>query len=127
MDRSKVAAALRTLTGKRVEQLRFDYSVTLVFDADAEIRISSPFEVLDAAGEALPVDPEALTIEAVALIMSALHKDVCSVFITDGAVLRIELAGGLVVRALPSERYEAWSFGLPDGSQLMSYPGGEIA
>lgn len=125
MNSLEVNEALRVLLGKRVEQLRFDYAVTLVFDDDADIRISAPFAVISPATVA--VDPEALTTEALALTMSALHKTVVSASIIESSVLRLELDGALVLHAHPSEGYEAWSLNLPGGTQVMSYPGGEIA
>jgi hypothetical protein len=125
MNPSEANEVLRVLSGKRVEQLRFDYAVTLVFDDDADMRISAPFAAISPAPVA--VDPEALTAETLALTISVLHKTVVSASIVENSVLRLELEGDLVLHAQPSERYEAWSLNLPNGTQLESYPGGEIA
>lgn len=105
--------------------MRFDYAATLVFDDDADIFISAPFAAISPVPVA--IDPEALTAEALALAISALHKTVLSVSIIESSVLRLELEGDLVLHAKPSESYEAWSLNLPEGTQLMCFPGGEIA
>ena len=96
-----------------------DYRVTqLVVDAGSfrllswslegslEVRFGAPFTLVSARGGERRLDPEQT--EGLAPVLALLRRPLQSVTITRDGTLSVEFGDGVVLRAEPDPRYEAW-------------------
>lgn len=119
------------LNGRVIDQLWFDFAVTLVVDGSETVRINTPMTLLVGANAVRldPADPAAGT-GLVALL--GLHRAVIdrAVVSPDGS-LTIDLDGDRRLLVDPSPDYQAWEArgGLPPTTEeyvVSSEPGGAI-
>jgi hypothetical protein len=119
---------LLPLVGREVDQLCFDYGVTLVVEGTDTIRLETPFTV-HLAGQTVVVDPERL--ETAAVLLSLFRAVVTRAEAGKDGSLVVEFDDDRWLRAEAISDGEAWEIGggLPPVTpsyRLVSLPGGGI-
>lgn len=117
------------LVGREVDQLCFDYAVTLVVDGTDTVRLATPF-TLEVNGATHSVDPEQP--ETVVPVLRLFGSVVLGAQAGKDGTLELRFDGDRVLRSLPHPDYGAWelSGGLPPVStayHLQAKPGGGVA
>lgn len=108
----------------RVDQVQVDFRFGLALDDGTIIVIGSPFAAtID--GVVVAVTPE--TLDGVGAALAVLHRDVSGLRATRSGSLRVELSDGALIEVPPGDAYENWQVLLPDGSQFIGLPGGDVA
>jgi hypothetical protein len=114
------------LRGESVNQLWFWGTIRLVFERVSEsswyvdvheVRLTDPnggAAVFDAAGPPTETSP----------MLQVLKQEVADASAENG-VLTIRFANGIVLEALPDDRFESWTVGGPSGT-TQCMPGGEL-
>ena len=108
----------------RVDQVQVDFRFGLVLDNQMLIVIEGPF-IATPYGVAVPVTPE--TLEGVGAALAVIHREVSGLRAHRSGSLRVELSDGGLIEVGPGDAYESWQVVLPDGSQLIGLPGGDVA
>ena len=75
-------------------------------EGSLEIRFGAPFTLVSARGGARRLDPEQT--EGLAPVLGLLRRPLQSVTISRDGVLAVEFSDGVVLRAEPHPRHEAW-------------------
>ncbi|MEZ5216367.1 MAG: DUF6188 family protein [Ilumatobacteraceae bacterium] len=109
---------------RRIDQIQVDFRFGLMLDDGTLVIIESPFTAtID--GRAVAVAPE--TLEGVGAVMAVLHRTVTAVRAMRSGALRVELSDGGLIEVAPGDAYENWQVLMPDGSQLVGLPAGDVA
>jgi hypothetical protein len=107
-----------------VTQMKFDFSITLVFSTDVELRISQPFHLIGPQGTSF-LDPE----EDAVLLSPCLEMTrarVTSVAVSPTGTLTLGFANSLILEVEASPDFEAWEWTAPGGVLAVCRPGGEL-
>jgi hypothetical protein len=91
-----------------------------------EVVLNSRFVIIHADGAREPIDPGAITPEALVAIHGLLWLDVVLVDLLATGALVVR-ADQVEVRIAPDDRYDAWVFEHSDGTTAWAAPGGEIS
>jgi hypothetical protein len=114
------------IVGAVVTQLRFDFAVTLTFDATFHLRVETAFPMAAQEGSRVVLDPETELPDMGSLL--TLHQVTVSAAHTDAAGnIRIAFTGGRVLSCAPNSDFEAWTFTGPRGLLYVCLPGGSLA
>jgi hypothetical protein len=114
------------MTGHVIEQVVFDYAVSLADDTGALLRLEQDVEVTTPEGT-VTVDPEHAAAHA-PLFVALLHRVVLSAVADEDGTLRVTVGGGPALVVRPNERYEAWTFTSHSGrDRVVCLPGGGLA
>ncbi len=115
-----------SLRGQAVTRVSFDYGVSFLTDAAAELRIETAFDIGGEDAEHRGVDP-ADAASVTALLVSRVNQEIADASVNDAGRLQLLFGDGVAVRVPPSDDYEAWSFVDADQRRVICLPGGEIA
>lgn len=114
--------------GGVVVQLRFDYAVTIVTDADLRIRIQGPFRFTDPQGATLLIDPEDLRGKGHAdRLLEMFNHAIDDVTFTTDGTLTISVGDGHRIVAGPCRDYESWTMSGPGTALVVCTLGGGVA
>jgi hypothetical protein len=109
-----------------VTQLRFDNSVTLLFDQGVEVRIEQPLVLHRDDGSQVHMDPEG-DHGLLAPILELGRSVAQGGLAFDDGPLELIFARGSRLSVGASEAYEAWQISGPQGVLVASLPGGGLA
>ena len=109
---------------RRIDQIQLDFRFGLVLDDGTLIVIESPF-VATIDGVATEVVPE--TLQRVEPALAVLHRQLSQVRAFRSGALQIVLTDGGRIEVPPGDGYENWDVILPDGSQFIGLPDGDVA
>jgi Family of unknown function (DUF6188) len=104
---------LKQLIGTTVQQLRFDYQVTLILFRpvgeapviNATLVIEAPFQ-LSVGPEVTIVDPS--NSESHSPVCRLLHSQVIDVYLSEGYDLTLDFDSGMKLSVSPIEDFDAW-------------------
>jgi hypothetical protein len=112
-----------------IAQICFGYQVVLkitpAVSTVIQVVFSTPFDLV-VGDEGFSVDPESLSPESAAAVVSLLRKGIDDATIADDGELLLNLEGRVRIRSRPSEAFEAWEFTDPGWGKAICLPGGEI-
>jgi hypothetical protein len=108
-----------------VQQLSFDFSVTLRLANEVVVRIEGPFVMSDGEAERL-INPEGDP-RLLAPVLSIARATMTNCLAFDDGHLELTFAEGVRVLVPPSENYEPWEFIDSHGMRVVLVPGGELA
>jgi hypothetical protein len=114
------------IVGQSVERVSFDYAVTLLTNAGAEIKIETAFSLRGPRKQTIFVDP-IRPVGATELTISILHMKLADATVD-------QVAGSVVLifdncarlEGPADESYEAWTFAGDNGIKIVSQPGGGV-
>jgi hypothetical protein len=113
------------LEGQTVTQVSADFTVSLITDANYEVRIETVFSMHTPDGDVnFPLGTDAIDPVLVRLL---LRQTVTSSAAEESGALTIDLSGGISLRVEPHEIYEAWTIAGPGGKKIVCMAGGELA
>lgn len=112
--------------GRKVERLCFDYSVTLMFSGDGELRIEQPFVVRSSDSIETLVVPEDGS-RGLAAALQLVHLEVVKVEAFKDGHLEVSFAEGTRLEVPADEGLEAWELLGPNDLRMVSLPGGDLA
>lgn len=115
------------LSGQQVQAVTSDYAVTLVLSGGATVRIETKLTVSRPGEGDSVIDPQGLvdgfdlqaTLVGCTIARGAADNALGSLVLLFEEGTRLDVA--------PDDDYEAWSIGWPDGSLLVSLPGGGVS
>lgn len=114
--------------GGVVVQLRFDYAVTIVTDADLQIRIQGPFHFIGGHGATLLIDPEDVRGKGYAdLLLELFDRAIDDITHTSDGTLTISFGDGHRIVAGPGQDYESWTISGPGTALVVCTVGGGVA
>ena len=111
------------IVGEVVTRVAFDAAVSLVTTV-GELRVQCSFELEVEGSTATTVDPFDAAPHAATLVRQ--HGRAITVARVAGGVLELRIGTDVVIRVLPDEAYEAWTYSGDDGTLVVSTPGGEL-
>jgi len=112
------------LATQTVDRISFDFGITLLFSDGTELRITTPCEIRSSGGEVVTVDPENLGSD-LRILPLLLHQAVQEAQVDEASgAVDVSLRSGSHLRVGPDPDFEAWSLTAPDGSLIVSLPGG---
>jgi hypothetical protein len=113
------------LEGQTVTQVSADFTVSLVTDANYEVRIETVFSMRTPDGDLnFPLGNDAIDPVPVRLL---LHQTVTSSAAEGSGALALAFSGGTTLRVEPHEMFEAWTITGPGGRKIVCMAGGELA
>jgi hypothetical protein len=113
------------LEGQTVTQASADFTVSLITDANYEVRIETDFSIYTPDG-ALHVSLGTDSVDQTTF-QSLLRQEVTSSVAEDTGTLVLAFSDGTSVRVEPDDVYEAWTIAGPGGKKIVCMPGGELA
>ncbi len=108
----------------RIDQIQLDFRFSLMLEDGTLIIIESPF-VATIDGVAATVTPE--TLQHVEHALAVLHGHVAELRASRSGALRVALTDSGSIEVPPGDGYENWNVILPDGSQFIGLPDGDVA
>ena len=115
--------------GLRVEEIRVDFRLLLLFGRDVELAVEQRASVSLGGLKAPGADALVLTPETgdVAGVLPLLRATVLSSVAFKSGTLRIVFSTGHHLNVEPSEQFEAWTAAGPGSSRLVCRPGGGLS
>jgi hypothetical protein len=109
----------------QVSRIAFDFSLSFVTAAGAEIKIETPFRLKRTNMAETTLDPEDLAVAASTLVSLLRQQIEAATAKADGSLL-VLFGDGTEITVPPAERYEAWTFAGLDGVKAVATPGGGL-
>lgn len=107
------------VAGLAVTQVAFDFAVSITLNAEAVLRIESPFRI-----NGQLVDPEGETSQ-LAPALALVRATARSGWADDNGSLEMTFDGGRRIEVPPGDAYESWQYA-GDRDLLVSRPGGDL-
>ncbi len=110
-----------------VQQISFDYAITLRTDDGSQIRIETEFSIQDMEGRSIAIDPSGAG-DSCTDVLSLLHETITDAAADEGTgSLSLTFGNGSLARADAHDSYEAWTFDGPRGFKCVALPGGGLS
>ena len=113
------------IDGETVEQVKFDYAISILASNHSEIRIESLLSVRSPTGPLVTVNPEHVGASA-ELMVSFLHTTIVRCEALETGELTLDFDNGARITVDVDADYEAWTFRAPDGRIAVARPGGGL-
>jgi hypothetical protein len=115
------------IAGRLVEQVGDEHAITLSLSGGVEVRIETVFELGQAGGVMLVVDPQNLDTDKdlQRVLPGCVVRQ--AVADPDTGTLTLTFEGEIRVHVSSDADFEAWSVIWPDGATVVSLPGGGLS
>ncbi|MHA3684153.1 DUF6188 family protein [Leucobacter sp. HY1908] len=114
------------IEGERIEQVSFDYAVSLLTERDGYLQIETAFSLLEsAANERSFFDPESSK-EVGRILPFVLHATVTSALVDEKGNLALDFDNGARLEVPYHADYEAWNFVDKSGFRAVVSAGGGL-
>jgi hypothetical protein len=124
--RAAAVARLVELVGAEVDQVAFDYAVSLLLRARDGVthwlRIEGPMAVA-VGGRNAEVEPGAVDVPAT-LLIEVLHRSVLDIRLSEEEVVALTFDNGHVWSIAPGDQYEGWTLSASNQALPVALPGG---
>lgn len=114
------------IAAQRIDQITSEYAVTLHLSGGTAVRIETSLDLTEAGQASTPIDPQTLQTDQ-DLLRVLLGHTVEHAVADDGGSLTITFDNGATLAVAPDPDFEAWSITGPDGSIVLSLPGGGLS
>jgi len=115
------------LHGRTVLAVDHDYTVRIKLTGDVFICIESPLHLVNPTGQHLTLTPDEDPSEAFGPVAELVGKTIATATADTSGTLRVAFGGGARIVVEPDAQYESWNVSRPDGSLIVSTPGGRLA
>jgi hypothetical protein len=113
------------LSGKRLQSVLVEYTVSMQLSDVYFIVIESPF-TLEVHGDSFSLSPEEESDDALEALRQLVGRTIEGATADAAGALHVIFEGGARLTVEPDPACEAWSVSGPDGALVVSTPGGKL-